>query len=50
MCDVVTVIAGVCNSVKLLQFPVVTSYKCSLNPVINPNPVCSYAICDSLCE
>jgi hypothetical protein len=27
---------------KLLQLAVVTSYNCSINPIINPNPVSSY--------
>jgi hypothetical protein len=34
--------AAVCRSMKLLQLPVVTSYKCSINPIINPNPKSSH--------
>jgi hypothetical protein len=30
------VICSMCMSVKLLQLPVVTSYKCSINQIINP--------------
>jgi hypothetical protein len=33
------VIYGVCRFMKLLYLPVVTSYKGSVNPVTNPNPV-----------
>jgi hypothetical protein len=38
------VIWGVCRSVKLLQLPVVTSYKSPINPVTNLNPVSSHHI------
>jgi hypothetical protein len=40
MCAAITLICSVHRSVKLLQLPVVTSYKCSVDPVTNPNPVC----------
>jgi hypothetical protein len=30
-----TVICTVCRCMKLLQLPVVMSYKCSINPIIN---------------
>jgi hypothetical protein len=43
MCVVITVIFGVCNSVRLLQLPVVTIHKWSINPVTNPNPVESHS-------
>jgi hypothetical protein len=36
------VIYRVCRSVKLLQLPVVTSDKCSINPVIDQNPMSSH--------
>jgi hypothetical protein len=42
VCAVVTVIGRVCRSAELLQLPVVTTYKCPINPVINPNPVSSH--------
>jgi hypothetical protein len=38
MCAVVTVIVGVCHSVRLLQLLVVTIRKWSIDPVIQ-NPV-----------
>jgi hypothetical protein len=31
-----------CELVKLLQLPVVTSYKSPINQIINPNPVSSH--------
>jgi hypothetical protein len=37
MCSVVTAIFGVYNSVRLLQLPVVTVRKWSINPITNPN-------------
>jgi hypothetical protein len=37
----VTVIFRVCKLVSLLQLFVVTICKWSINPVLNPNPVCS---------
>jgi hypothetical protein len=39
MCAVVTVIYGMCNSVRLLYLLVVTVRKWSINPVTKPNPV-----------
>jgi hypothetical protein len=39
MCAVITVIFGVSNSVRLSQLFVVTFCKCSINPIINSNPV-----------
>jgi hypothetical protein len=43
MCAVVTVMFGVCNSVRLLQLFVVTTCKWSVNPV-SQNPVYSHSI------
>jgi hypothetical protein len=37
-----TVICRVCRSVKLLHLPVATSYKFSINPINNPNPMSSH--------
>jgi hypothetical protein len=42
ICAVVVVICRVCDSVKLLHLFVVMSYKFSINPIINPNPMSSY--------
>jgi hypothetical protein len=44
MCDTFVVICRVCKLVRLLELLVVTSYKCSVNPIINPNPVSSHYI------
>jgi hypothetical protein len=44
MCAVVTVIFGVCNSVRLSQLFVVTFCKRQVNPITNPNPVYSHSI------
>jgi hypothetical protein len=38
MCSVVTVISGVCNSVRLSQLLVVTILKLSIIPMSNPKP------------
>jgi hypothetical protein len=40
VCSVV--IYKVYNSMRLLELRVVTIWKCSINPVINPNPMCSH--------
>jgi hypothetical protein len=39
---VFVVICRMCKSVRLLQLFVVTNYKRSVNPIINPNPVSSH--------
>jgi hypothetical protein len=36
------VICRVCRSVNLLQLLVVTSYKCSINSITDPNPVSNH--------
>jgi hypothetical protein len=41
MCATVTVICRVCRSAKVTG-TVVTIYRCSLNPITNPNPVSSH--------
>jgi hypothetical protein len=38
MCAVVTVIFGVCKSVRMLQLLVVTIRKLSIIPISNPKP------------
>jgi hypothetical protein len=48
-CAPITVIISVCKLVRLLQLLVVIScvYKCSLNPITNPNPTYSHThTCD----
>jgi hypothetical protein len=41
-CSAVT--CRICRSVEMLEFPVVKSYKISINPITNPNPDCSHSI------
>jgi hypothetical protein len=35
----------VCELVIVLELLVVTICECSINPIINPNPVCSHSKC-----
>jgi hypothetical protein len=42
LCALVVVIYKVYKSVRLLQLFVVMSYKCSVNPIINPNSVTNH--------